>query len=120
MTDPARYIHAPGDAERRVGELIGQLERRIDAIDDRTHGAETMPQIDPTEFGRLQAQVAALRSDLDRITADVGEIKRSLVAIGEQLSEARGGWRTLMLVGGAAASLGGVVAWLVSHVRVQS
>jgi hypothetical protein len=23
MTDPARYIHAPGDAERRVGELIG-------------------------------------------------------------------------------------------------
>lgn len=120
MTDPTRHIHATGDAERRVGELIGQLERRIDAIDDRTTGASSMPPIDPTEFGRLQAQVEALRSDLDRITADVGEIKRSLVAIGEQLSEARGGWRTLMLVGGAAASLGGVVAWLVSHVRVQS
>ncbi len=23
MTDPTRHIHAPGDAERRVGELIG-------------------------------------------------------------------------------------------------
>jgi hypothetical protein len=31
------------------------------------------------------------------------------------LSEARGGWKTLMFVGGAASSLGAAIAWVIQH-----
>lgn len=31
------------------------------------------------------------------------------------MSEARGGWRTLMLMGGAAGSLGAGITWVINH-----
>jgi phage terminase large subunit-like protein len=34
-----------------------------------------------------------------------------------QLAEARGGWRTLMLIGGAAGTLGSGITWILSHLR---
>jgi hypothetical protein len=33
-----------------------------------------------------------------------------------KMNQAQGGWRTLMLVGGAAASIGGFATWFLSHV----
>lgn len=31
------------------------------------------------------------------------------------LSEAKGGWRTVMLIGGAASTAGGFVTWAIGH-----
>lgn len=31
------------------------------------------------------------------------------------LSEARGGWKTLMVVGGAASTLGAALSWIIQH-----
>jgi hypothetical protein len=35
----------------------------------------------------------------------------------QTMHEARGSWRTLLLMGGAAGSLGGLVTWIISHWR---
>jgi hypothetical protein len=53
---------------------------------------------------------------MDKLVNDVEEIKKTLVAIQKTLSEAKGGWRMLLLIGGAAGTLGAgitqVIHWL--------
>jgi hypothetical protein len=66
--------------------------------------------IDPQEFGRLQAEVAAQRRDLDRMATSLDGMTKALTAIQDQLSEARGGWKIMLLVGGASATVGAVIA----------
>ena len=65
-----------------------------------------MTDVDPTEFGRLQAHVSELREHKDRTIGTLERIDKSLQAIEVQLAEARGGWKTLLLVGGAAGAIG--------------
>jgi hypothetical protein len=67
------------------------------------------------DIGRLQVEVGHLTKSM----ADLQESNQQLTAKLDQvlltLSEARGGWKTLMIVGGAAASAGGGLAWLAQH-----
>jgi hypothetical protein len=59
-----------------------------------------MPDIQ-RDIGRLETQVAAIDARLLRV-------EHKLDGLGELLSQARGGWRTLMLVAGVAGAMG---AW---------
>ena len=54
------------------------------------------------DLGRLDAQVATL-------VATVAAQSIELAKINSTLSEAKGGWRLLMLVGGASATVGGLI-----------
>jgi hypothetical protein len=76
-----------------------------------------MPEVNPQEFGRLQAEVAELRRDQEQIMVLLSKMTADLSAVREQLAEARGGWRLMMGLGGAAATLGGFISWAVTHVR---
>lgn len=67
-----------------------------------------MSDIDPIEFGRLQAQVETLIAVVEKMVAKVDSVEK-------QLTEAKGGWRMLMAIGGASASAGGMISWAVSH-----
>jgi len=58
-----------------------------------------MSEINPQEFGRLAAKVEQLEKDVAELRADV----KSLIVM---LEQARGGWKTLMLVGGMAGAVG--------------
>jgi len=69
-------------------------------------------EINLQEFGRLQAEVAAQRRDLDRMATSLEAMAASINAMQDQLAQARGGWKTLLLVGGAAATCGAVLAKL--------
>lgn len=62
-------------------------------------------QIDPQEFGRLQAQVDHLQAMVTELRVDMKEL---LAAV----ENARGGWKTLLLLGGAGATLGGLLVKL--------
>ena len=79
-----------------------------------------------------QSQAEALataRIDIARLEVEVGHLTKSMLDLQESnqqltakldqvlltLSEARGGWKTLMVVGGAASSLGAAIAWIVQH-----
>lgn len=74
-----------------------------------------MADIDPQEFGRLQAQVERLLESNQVLTEAVATMSTAIQSMQLQMAEAKGGWRTLVFLGGAAASLGGAVSWLVTH-----
>ena len=71
-----------------------------------------MSDINAQEFGRLQAEVSALRRDQDKQTELIERISEQLKDMQDTLSEAKGGWRVLMLVGGAGAAAGTVLTKL--------
>lgn len=61
------------------------------------------------DIGRHDAQIETLQADMAEMKKDVHEIKL-------MLAEAKGGWKTLMAVGGFAAVVGSIftkfVEWL--------
>lgn len=82
-------------------------------------------QIDIT---RLESEVSHLARTVDelkvanKLLAD--ELRTSnktlttaLVELQRTLDEARGGWRMLMLMGGAGAAAGGFISWFLSNFR---
>lgn len=74
-----------------------------------------MSNIDPQEFGRLQAQVDTLiKSDAEK-TRLLEAMAENLNVMRLEMAEARGGWKVLMLLGGASATLGGGVTWALTH-----
>lgn len=85
------------------------IESQFDYVADQMTAMETR-MIDPQEFGRLQAEVAGQRRDLDRMAISLDAMAKSMDAIQSQLAEARGGWKILLLVGGASATIGAVIA----------
>lgn len=74
-----------------------------------------MPEIDPQEFGRLQAQVEQLLESNRLLTETVTTMSTAIQSMQLQMAEAKGGWRALVFLGGAAASMGGVVTWALTH-----
>jgi len=76
-----------------------------------------MSEFNPMEFGRLQAQVETLlKSDAEK-TELLRALHQDVTAMRLQMAEARGGWKLMMLLGGAAASLGGGISWVLSNWR---
>ena len=55
------------------------------------------------DLGRHDAQIEQLKADMKAVKSDVHDIK-------VMLAEAKGGWKTLMLVGGIAAAVGATMA----------
>lgn len=62
------------------------------------------------DIGQLQARVAGLEAQMAQQLKILAEMQRTL-------SEARGGWRALMWLGGAGAALGAAVTSLVTWLR---
>jgi hypothetical protein len=55
--------------------------------------------INPVEFGELKGEFKALKDEVSDMKADV----KTLIALAENT---RGGWRTLMVIGGAGGVIG--------------
>lgn len=69
-----------------------------------------------------RVNIARLETKVEHLTQGMEDLQESnkvqtakLDQVLLALSEARGGWRTLMLVGGAASTVGGFITWAVSH-----
>lgn len=71
-----------------------------------------------TQIGRHDAQIEALERDIKHLREDIRQMNDTLTAISHTLSEAKGGWKTLMLVGGVAATVGAGAAKVVSWISV--
>lgn len=88
--------------------------RQMDYLAEKmTQVEETM--IDPREFGRLENSVDNLKKEVDEIKVKQAQMDLKIDMVLERLSEAKGGWRALMLLGGAGATLGGFVTWFFTH-----
>ena len=65
-----------------------------------------MSDIDPREFGRLEAEVHSLRSQVSSLQSDVRELL-------ELANRSKGGlWAGMSI----AATLGGAVSWVATHI----
>lgn len=78
-----------------------------------------MSDIDPIETARELAthanDIQHLQEDMDKMVKEMQEIKLAIQSINKTLSEAKGGWKTLMAVGGAVSVLTGVVGLVVGY-----
>ena len=66
-----------------------------------------MSEISERDFGRLEAEVQSLKSELDDIKTDV----KCLLALA---NKSKGGFWMGMTI---ASTVGAVVAWIVSHMK---
>lgn len=67
------------------------------------------------DLGKHDAQIESMQKQIDQLHADLGTVLDELQKINKTLSEARGGWKTLLAVGGFASAVTAlgmkVVAW---------
>lgn len=78
-----------------------------------------MSEIDPRAFGRLESEVESLKELVRAQTIAMNLMNERLNTMNNTLSEARGGWRTIMLIGGSAASLGGLLSWALTNTTIK-
>jgi len=62
------------------------------------------------------SEIKHLQADMDKLVRDMGAIKQTLDSINSTLSEAKGGWKVLMLVGGAGGVVGAGISWLIENI----
>jgi prefoldin subunit 5 len=78
-----------------------------------------MNNIDPIETARELATHASniqhLQEDMDKMIEEMAEIKTTLQNIEKTLSEAKGGWKTLMAIGGAVSLITGIVGVVIGY-----
>jgi len=78
-----------------------------------------MSNIDPIETARELATHASniqhLQEDMDTMIVEMAEIKVTLQNIEKTLSEAKGGWKTLMAIGGGVSIITGVIGLIIGY-----
>lgn len=57
----------------------------------------------------LNISVARMEVQVERLEKDMTEMKSDIKAIRATLDTAAGGWKTLMIVGGLSAAIGGFI-----------
>lgn len=71
-----------------------------------------MPEIDPIEFGKLQATVERLERTMEQFAMTVQILTR-------HFDEARGGWKVLIAVASAGAAAATAFQWILQHIQVR-
>ena len=69
------------------------------------------------ELAEHGADIRHLQSDMDKMVKDMEEIKDAIREISKTLSEAKGGWKLLLVVGGIGASVATFVTWAIDMVK---
>jgi predicted secreted protein len=82
------------------------------------HRREDDPAIQTVrELATHGADIKHLQMDMDKMVNDIDEIKEALRSINITLSEAKGGWKLLLVVGGIGASVATFVAWVLDYLK---
>jgi len=65
------------------------------------------------ELATHAADIRHLQDDMDKLVESMNAMNKTLLDINATLSEAKGGWKVLMMIGGAGGALGAVITQLV-------
>ena len=112
MTAAPDDLHILGAHSTDFGGL--QLQRQINELSD-TMAAVMDDRVSPREFGRLESEVAALTELVKAQTVAMQAMKTQLDTMNQTLTEAKGGWRMLMMVGGGMATIGAALGYILTH-----
>lgn len=63
----------------------------------------------------LETKVESQGREIGELKALIREMSGKLDGVVNTLSEARGGWKFMMLLGGGAATFGSVLTWVATH-----
>lgn len=81
-----------------------------------------MPELNQEGLIQAHIKIAVLETMVEDQGREIGELKvlvekmaTKLDAVASTLTEARGGWRAMMLLGGAGATFGGLLTWALEH-----
>jgi hypothetical protein len=72
-------------------------------------------QNNAVSIARLETEVSYLKTSLTDLKATNAQQSAKLDSIIATMAEARGGWRTLLLIGGAAGAIGGLLGKFLPH-----
>ena len=56
------------------------------------------------DIGKHDAQIEGLQHEVQRLHKDMAEVIKQLRQVNDTLSQAKGGWKTLMMVAGMASA----------------
>jgi len=68
------------------------------------------------ELATHASDIAHLQDDMDKLAADINDIKATLAAIQTTLAEAKGGWRMLMMIAGVSGTVGAAITQVANYV----
>ena len=78
-----------------------------------------MNEMDPIKTARELAthanDIEHLQEDMDKMVKEMQEIKLAIQSINKTLSEAKGGWKTLMAIGGFISLLTGIIGVIIGY-----
>lgn len=78
----------------------------------------TLDRDNAVSLAVLEIEVSYLKAGMADLKVTNSQQSAKLDAIINTMAEARGGWRTLLLIGGAAGTAGGFLSWAISHFKV--
>ena len=67
------------------------------------------------ELAVHETEIKHLQADMDKLVQDMESIKTTLNSINSTLAEARGGWKVLMMLGGAGGVLGSTITYVIQQ-----
>lgn len=59
-------------------------------------------------LGAHDADIAHLQRTVESLADDVRAIRSTI-------DESRGGWKAIIIIGGIASTVGGIIGWIISH-----
>ena len=68
------------------------------------------------ELATHAADIRHLQDDMDKLVESMAAMQKSLAEINTTLSEAKGGWKILMMFGGAGGAAGAIVTQIIHSV----
>ena len=74
---------------------------------------------DSLQIARLEERMATMHRDMATQQEQLAALQEQMTQVLSALSEAKGGWRTLMLLGGAATAFGAVISWALAHFQIK-
>jgi prefoldin subunit 5 len=67
------------------------------------------------ELATHAADIKHLQDDMDKLVESMTAMQMSLAAIDKTLTEAKGGWKVLMMIGGASGTVGAVLMQVIHN-----
>jgi len=78
-----------------------------------------MDPINPRDFGHLEGRVDALATTVAAQSEAMKLMTIQLKTMNDTLTEAKGGWRAMMYMGGAAGAIGSLITWAAQHLTFK-
>lgn len=75
--------------------------------------------IDARAFGQLEGKVEALTLAMAEQNKVLEQQNKTLADISSTLSQAKGGWKTLLWLAGTSATAAGAVTWALQHLMFK-